>query len=188
MARPIPVDIIPSHVYLSVEDQSVLFGSGHPMTVGGELSQPGQLYYEETVEVFGRLKRGLILRVLGPNWARSIVEVTPTEAAYLGISAKELKTGEEGVKCRLVGPAGEVVLDEGISVPKPHVLCSADEARAHHLQNGSEVAVMISGDRMQRIEEVVVRVHPMFRWRLEIHQDYARDLWLTRPTHARIQV
>ncbi|MCH8049289.1 propanediol utilization protein [Patescibacteria group bacterium] len=190
MSKPIPVDVIPSHVYLSQEDQATLFGVGEPMTIAGELSQAGQHVYEETVKVFGTLKRSLTLRVLGPNWEKSMVEVTPTEAAYLGLKLIEGRSGDETemTSCRLVGPKGEVMLPRGIMIPQPHLRCSVEEAKTLRVSNGQNVSVDMMGERSQVLENVIVRVHPTFRLRLEIHQAYARDLWITRPTHARLRV
>lgn len=189
MSRPIPVDIIPSHVYLSEDDQKKLFGVGHAMTIGAEHTQQGQFIYDDTLEVFGKLKRSLNLRVLGPNWARSHVEITPTEAIFLGLNLPEVKTGTliDAAPCRLVGPVGEVELEAGLIIPKPHLTCSDIDARDLHLQNGEVVSVQISGYKNLVLSNVVVRVHPTFRLRLEIHQDYARELWITRPTHATLR-
>ncbi len=189
MSRPIPIDIIPSHVYLSADDQAKLFGKGTPMTIVAERSQAGQYVYEETVEVFGKLKRSLPLRVLGPNWEESFVELTPTEASFLGINAKVTKTGDlsSGAHCKLVGPEGEIELPSGVIVPRPHLLCTPEEAASAHIANGAEIDIEIAGQRPQTLEKVLVRVHPAFAWRLEIHQDEARRLWLTRSTHARLR-
>lgn len=189
MSKPIPVDIIPSHVYLSQGDQATLFGVGHAMTIAAEYSQHGQYVYEDTVNVFGSLKRSLNLRVLGPNWPKTLVEITPTEAVYLGLKLEETRSGDTSIsgKGRLVGPAGEVEIESAITIPRPHLRCSVDEAKALHLQNGQVISADIASDGSHVLEGVVVRVHPTFRLRLEMHQDYARDLWITRPTHARIR-
>lgn len=188
MSRPIPVDIVPSHVYLSQEDQLALFGPGYAMTIEGELTQSGQHYYEETVEVFGRLKRSLSLRVLGPAWEKSFVELTPTEGAFLGLSAKVARSGDLSVAaaCRLKGPAGEVSLKKGVIISQPHLRCSPQDARSFHISNGDEVAIEIIGNHPRRVDGVMVRVHPTYRLQVDLHADYARDLWITRPTHARL--
>lgn len=190
MSKPIPVDIIPSHVYLSSEDQATLFGAGFPMTIDAPLSQAGQHAYAETLQVFGKNKRSLAVRVLGPNWAHSFVELTPTEALMLGVDAPVAKTGDlsEAAACRLVGPAGEITLPQGIIIPRPHLVCSDVEADTMGLVNGRSVAVELLLEHAKSIEDVVVRVHPAFRLRLEVHQDLARDLWLTRPVHGRIRI
>jgi len=187
--RPIPVDIVPSHVYLSSADQATLFGVGYAMTIATEHSQGGQVVYEESVDVFAKLKRSLSLRILGPNWERSHVEVTPTEAVYLGLNLPEVKTGTlmDAASCRLVGPHGEVTLPVGLIIPRPHLTCSATDAAELHLQNGDAVSVELVGDYRRVLNDILVRVHPTFRLRLELHQDYARSLWITRPTHASLR-
>lgn len=189
MSRPIPVEIVPSHVHLSEVDHVALFGGGHALTVTHTLSQNGQFAYEETVEVFGRLKRGLKLRVLGPHRKTSQVEITPTEAEYLGLEVPEVKSGDlrQAAPCRLRGPAGEVVLEAAIIIPKSHIHLSDTEAKSLRLENGSEVSVDIMGDHPRTLDSVVVRVHPTYRARLHIHADVARSEWLSGVHHVRIR-
>ncbi|MBU1126576.1 phosphate propanoyltransferase, partial [Patescibacteria group bacterium] len=118
--RPIPVDVIPSHIYLSQEDQATLFGIGRPMTIFKEHSQAGQLVYEETLEVQGGLKRVLQLRIMGPNWEQSQVYLTPTEAIYLGLKLQdESRAGDlsQAAACTLFGPKDKVFLKNGAIIP-----------------------------------------------------------------------
>ncbi len=188
MARPIPVEVIPSHVHLSAVDQSLLFGPGHAGTIVASLSQSGQYIYAETVEVFGRLKRGLELRVLGPHRRATQIELTPTEALLLGIIAPVVRSGDlvSAGHCRLKGPVGEVEAKASVIVPRPHLHMSESEAMALRLQNGREVTVDILGDSERQLTGVVVRVHPSYQLRLHVHADLARELWLTGVLHARL--
>lgn len=188
MSRPFTVDIVPSHVYLSAEDQERLFGAGYPMTILEDHTQPGQVVYKERVEIIGRLKRSIHVHVLGPAWEQSHVEVTPTEAVYLGYQLDEMRTGvlEGAPSCVLRGPAGEVKLTHGVIVPRPHLTCSVNEAKQYNLSNGQEVSVDILTRLPVRIEDVIVRVHPMLKARVELHADYARHLWIAKQTYARI--
>lgn len=189
MSRPIPVEIVPSHVHLSEADQVALFGVGHAGTVAQPLSQSGQFAYEETVEVFGRLKRGVKLRVLGPHRKTSQVELTPTEAEFLGLEPIVARSGDLGQAepCRLKGPAGEIALEAAVIVPRPHIHLSDHEARTLRLQNGDEVSIDILGDRPKTLDGVVVRVHPSYRARLHVHADLARDEWIAGVHHVRIR-
>ncbi len=186
--RPIPVDIVPSHVFLSEKDQIALFGSGYAMTVAGNLSQTGQYVCDETVEVYGRLKRSIKLRVLGPHWEKSHVEVTKIEAAYLGFDPQEVRSGDvsDAKSCKLVGHEGEVKLEKGLIVTMPHLLCSPGDAQTLGIMNGDEVSIEVLTQKPQVLEGVVVRVHPTYQLRIEITSDYARDLWITRSVHARL--
>jgi len=189
MARPIPVEIIPSHIHLSESDHSELFGAGHAGTIANALSQHGQYAYAETVEVFGKLKRGLELRVLGPHRRTSQVELTPTEALLLGIAAPIARSGDlsQAGNCRLKGPGGEVKAQAVVIIPKPHLHVSDAEAKALRLENGEEVALDIIGDNQRTLEGVIVRVHPSYRLRLHVHPDLARQYWLSGVLHARLR-
>jgi len=189
MARPIPVEIIPSHIHLSEADHSLLFGTGHTGTIAVAVSQHGQYAYTENVEVFGRLKRGLELRVLGPHRRSTQVELTPTEAALLGISAPFARSGDlsQAGNCKLKGPGGEVTAKAVVIVPKPHLHVSDAEAKNLRLENGEEVALDILGDTQRTLEGVIVRVHPTYRLRLHVHPDLARQYWLTGVLHARLR-
>jgi putative phosphotransacetylase len=188
MARPIPVEIIPSHAHLSEADHATLFGTGHAGTISTSLSQHGQYAYTETIEVFGKLKRSLNLRVLGPHRRATQVELTPTEAGLLGITAPTSRSGDlaKAGKCRLKGPQGEVSAT-AVIIPKPHLHLSDAEAKYFRLENGREVAVDILGDAPRTLEGVIVRVHPTYRLRLHIHPDIAREYWLSGVLHARLR-
>jgi putative phosphotransacetylase len=188
MARPIPVEIIPSHAHLSEADHATLFGTVHTGTISASLSQHGQYAYAETLEVFGKLKRSLSVRVLGPHRRATQVELTPTEAALLGLTAPVARSGDlqKAAKCKLKGPQGEVSAT-AVIVPKPHLHLSDAEAKTFRLENGKEVALDILGDTPRTLEGVVVRVHPTYRLRLHVHPDLARDYWLTGVLHARLR-
>lgn len=183
----IPVDILPAHVYLSQEDKEALFGSGYVMTVQREHSHQGQVVYEETVEVFGRLKRSLTVHVLGPEWEESHVEVSLTEAVYLGYNLDEVQKGDlnDAVPCRLAGPNGEVELEHGLTVPSPHLSVDVDDARVMNVHQGQRVQVELQLDKPVVLEDVLVRVHPSFERRLELHADYARKYWLFKQAYAK---
>ncbi|RMD51828.1 phosphate propanoyltransferase [Candidatus Parcubacteria bacterium] len=186
--RPIPVDVIPSHAYLSQADQAKLFGQGYAMTIDNELTQGGQHEYKETVAVKGRLKRTIDVHVLGPNWERSFVELTEIEANYLGLNPPEALSGDltKAAPCTLIGPIGEVFLEAGVIVVSPHLRVNPLQARELGVMNGDLVSVEILGANAKILENVRVRVHPTFNLRLEINADYARKLWIARTSHARL--
>ncbi|MFA6522175.1 MAG: PduL/EutD family phosphate acyltransferase [Patescibacteria group bacterium] len=189
MSRPIPIDVVPSHVYLSAEDQATLFGIGHPMTIHAPHTQSGQLVYEETVEVLGTHKRSLHLRVMGPNWKESHIELTALEADYLGIDAPESPSGDllMAGSCTLRGPHGELKLAHGAIIPTAHLFCSPDEAQSLGIHQGETIAIETVEEPGQTIEGVTVRVHPTYRLRVEIREDVASRLWISRSAHARLR-
>ena len=189
MSRPIPIEIIPSHVHLSEADQAALFGDAFAATVAENLSQGGQCAYAETVDVTGKLKRSVSLRILGPCRAATQVELTPTEAQLLGVNAPVAKSGDHtaAADCTLAGPEGMVSAKAVVIVPQTHIHCSDAEAAQLRVHNGKVVTVDLDTDRPCTLTDVVVRVHPTYRLRLHIHQDTARELWLTGSVHGRIR-
>lgn len=186
--RPFPIDIIPAHVYLSAEDQKILFGIGYPMTILTEHTQPGQLVYQEKVEVIGDSKNSLQVHVLGPNWQSSHVEVSSIEASYLGYDIPEARKGvkEQAAPCILRGPEGEVNLSKGLIVTKPHLAINVEVAEKLGLRNGQEINMEIQLKEGLVMESVIVRVHPTFSNRVEVHSDHARNFWLARQSYAKI--
>ncbi len=189
MSRPIPVEIIPSHIHLSAEHQAVLFGAGTASTVAQTLAQTGQFAYAESLQVFGKLKRSLTLRVLGPVRASTQVELTPTEALMLGLSVVEARSGDlrAAETCKLVGPAGEVMAEASVIVPQAHLHCSDTEAASLHVSNGQVVEIELLGEQPVVLTGVVVRVHPSYRLRLHIHPDVAREYWITGVVHGKVR-
>lgn len=182
----IPVEVVPSHIHLSAEDYAALFGDT-PSTVAHRISQQGQHATDVSVEVRGRLlKRALLVRYLGPERMHTQVELTPTEAKYLGIEAPVAKSGmlTGAGDCTLVGPAGKIVSRASVIVPRAHVHCSPDEAAVLRLEHGQEVSMELHLDTPRILEGVIVRVHPSYTLRLHIHADIAREHWIMGPLYA----
>ncbi len=189
MSRPIPVDVVPSHVHLSENHQRILFGERHDGTIFQAISQTGQFAYEESVEVIGSAGRRLKLRVLGPSRKVTQIELTSTEAMFLGIDAPVAKSGDLAFagSCRLETTYGGVDVPAGVIIPLTHLHLSDSEAKEARLTTGSIVRVDIIGDTPHMIDNVVVRVHPTYRARLHINADVARDLWMHTGAHVRIR-
>src|SRR5690554_3917563 len=103
------------HAHVSPADLETLFGKGSELTVRKELSQPGQYASNEKIKVVG--PRGeLSVTILGPTRGNSQVELSYTDARTVGIQAPVRESGDiKGTPgCKLVGPAGEVDISEGV--------------------------------------------------------------------------
>ncbi len=117
------------HLHLSQEHLEILFGAGHELTVKKMLSQPGQFACEEKVEVVGP-KSSLKMSVLGPVRKDTQVEISLTDARSIGVTAPIRESGDIAGSgaCKLVGPAGEVELTEGVIAAKRHVHITPEDA------------------------------------------------------------
>ncbi len=162
------------HVHLTEEHIAVLFGEGAVLHNKKDLSQPGQFAAEEQVNVVG--PKGTInkVRILGPARPHSQVEVSATDARALGLKAPVRESGDTdgtpGVK--LVGPCGEIDLEDGVIVAKRHIHMTPADAEAFGVTDKQVVCVKLdTPDRSLIFGDVVVRVSPKFALAMHIDTD-----------------
>ena len=111
------------HVHVTKEDLETLFGKGYALTKKKDLSQPGQFACEERVTVVGPKKELKGVSILGPCRKATQVELSLTDARSIGVAAPVRESGDTAgsAPCKLVGPAGEVELTEGVIAAKRHI-------------------------------------------------------------------
>lgn len=167
------------HLHLSQEHLEILFGKGHELTVKKMLSQPGQFACEEKVEVVGP-KSSLKMSVLGPVRKDTQVEVSLTDARAIGVTAPIRESGDIAGSgaCKLVGPAGEVELTEGVIAAKRHVHMTPEDAEAAGVKDKDIVKLDIQSPngRSLTFGDVVVRVSASYATAAHIDTDEANAL------------
>lgn len=175
MEKKVIVETSARHIHLTDEHIEVLFGKGKTLTVRNMLSQPGQFASLERVDIVGpksTIKNALIL---GPARKATQVEVSLTDTRTLGVTAPVRESGDvkgsAGIK--LVGPAGEVELNEGVIVAKRHVHLTPEIAEQWDVENGEIVMLRVDTDRGLVFDNVVVRVNPNFAPAVHIDTDEA---------------
>jgi putative phosphotransacetylase len=173
MERKVIVETSARHIHLSKEHVELLFGAGHALTIKKELSQPGQFACEEKVELVGP-KGTLKVSVLGPERKATQVELSYTDARTLGLAGVPVResgdtAGTPGLK--LVGPAGEVVIEEGVIIAKRHIHMTPADAEAFGLADKQIVKVKVESGRTTIFDDVVVRVNPTFALAMHIDTD-----------------
>lgn len=150
------------HVHLTHDQAARLFG--HGLREKRPLSQPGQYLAEERVTVAG--PRGELSRVavLGPERKAGQVELSLTDARGLGIEAPLRLSGDVAGSpgCRLIGPAGEIALPEGVIVAKRHVHLTPQAARRFGVEDGQVVRLAAYTRRPLIFRDVVIRVSEKF--------------------------
>lgn len=171
----IPISISARHLHLSRAHVEALFGPGYQLRRKADLSQPGQFACEETVAVVG--SKGTLgrVRVLGPERKETQVEVSRTDAMALGVDAPIRASGEvagsPGLK--LVGPAGEVLMERGVIVAQRHIHMSPSDAANLGVRDKDWVMVRVDGERGLIFDAVLVRVSDQFRLDMHIDTDEA---------------
>ncbi|MGN1328858.1 MAG: phosphate propanoyltransferase [Eubacterium sp.] len=177
MENKVLVEISARHVHLSQEDLETLFGKGYELTVKKELSQPGQYACNERVKVIGTKSEFPAVSILGPVRNATQVELSLTDARSIGVDAPVRESGDiaGSGSCKLVGPAGEVELNEGVIAAKRHIHATTADAEKMGLTNGEVVSVEIptSNGRNLTFGDVVVRVSDSYALAMHIDTDEA---------------
>ena len=164
------------HVHLCQKDIEILFGAGHKLTLKKELSQPGEFASEERVDVIGPKNAIKNVIILGPARSATQIEISLTDARTLGVTAPVRESGDVAGSgaCKLVGPAGEVELSEGVIVAKRHVHLRPQDAEQFGVKDKQIVQVKIESDgRTTTFGDVVIRVRETFMPAMHIDTDEA---------------
>lgn len=158
----IPLEASGRHVHVTKEQAQMLFG--HDLTEKRPLSQPGQFLCNERVTVAGPKGEFQNVAVLGPARKEAQVEISITDGRTLGITPPVRLSGDvKGTPgARLIGPNGQVELQNGVIVAKRHIHMTPEDARNFGVTDGQEVSLKTYTSRQLVFENVPVRVRPDF--------------------------
>ena len=150
------------HVHVTREQAESLFG--HPLTPKRPLSQPGQFLANERVTVVGPKGRFENVAVLGPERQAAQVEISLTDGKNLGIAPPVRQSGsvEATPGATLVGPAGQVVLSQGVIAAQRHIHMTPEAAKRFGVADKQVVSLQTFTARPLVFEDVVVRVSPQY--------------------------
>ena len=143
------------HIHLTQETVEKLFGAGYQLTKRKDLSYPGQFACNERVTLVGPKKEMANVSILGPVRKADQVEVSGS--------------------CKLIGPAGEVELKEGVIIAKRHLHVLEADAEKMGIKNGEIIRVACGGNGRKLIfDDVVVRVNTDGATTMHIDTDEAQ--------------
>lgn len=173
--KQVPVGVSARHIHLSVDHIEKLFGKGYELQVLKDLSQPGQYAAAETVAVVGPKGKFDKVRILGPARGKTQLEVSRTDTFTLGLNPPVRESGHtEGTPgCKLIGPAGEIDIEEGVIVAARHIHFHTDDAQRWGIQDKQLLSVKLEGDRSLIFEQVIARVSDQYSLDMHIDTDEA---------------
>ena len=174
MANTVLVETSARHVHLTRAHVEILFGKGHELTKKKDLSQPGQFACEERVTVKGAKKELAGVSVLGPERPATQVEISLTDARSIGVDAPVRESGDIAGSgaCTLVGPCGEVTIEEGVIAAKRHIHLDTATAEKFGVADKQIVQVKVeSNGRSNIFGDVVVRVSDKFAAAMHVDTD-----------------
>lgn len=171
MEKFIPVNMSNRHIHVSQEHMEILFGEGHKLTLMKDLSQPGQFACDEKVDIIGPKSTAKGVRILGPVRPQTQLEISIFDARTLGIDPVVRPSGNivNTPGCTIVGPKGQVVIEEGVIVAARHIHMHTTDGERFGLKDKDIVKVRVGNERSVVFEKVVVRVHDTFA--LDMHID-----------------
>lgn len=169
--KTVPVGVSARHIHLSPAHIETLFGQGYELKQFKDLSQPGQFAAQETVTIVGPKCRIEKVRILGPARPFTQIEVSRTDAFSLGINPPVRESGhiDQTPGLRVVGPAGEVDLDQGVIVAARHIHFHTSDAAKWGIQDKQLLRVRVNGERPLIFENVIARISEQFA--LDMHID-----------------
>ena len=189
MAKKFIVETSARHVHLTAEAFATLFGEGKELTVKKMLSQPGQFASEERVTIVGPKKFLPNVSILGPFRKANQVELSATDARSIGIVAPIRESGDVAGSgaCKIVGPAGEIEISEGVIVAKRHIHLTPADAEEMGVKDKDIVWVRLDTDgRKAILGDVVCRVSDSYALAMHIDTDESNAVSAPRELYGEI--
>lgn len=156
----IPIEVSARHIHLSSNDKEILFGANYQFVQRNQLSQPEQYAAKETLNI--QTSKGLIknVRVVGPERAQTQLEISRTDAYFLGLDVKVKVSGDLGTSSggvTLIGPKAKLSLKKGVIIAQRHLHIEKTLAQKMKLKHGQLVSVKTRGLRSVTFHNVYVR-------------------------------
>ncbi|MCM1007653.1 MAG: phosphate propanoyltransferase [Ruminococcus flavefaciens] len=189
MSKNFIVETSARHVHVTQEHLEILFGKGYELTKKKDLSQPGQFACEERVTVVGPKKELAGVSILGPVRPDTQVELSATDARSIGIAAPIKESGDIAGSgaCKLIGPAGEVEISEGVIVAKRHIHLTPADAEELGVKDKDVVWVKVATpERSAVLGDVVCRVSESYARAMHIDTDESNAIGAPRELYGEI--
>lgn len=162
VSEPILLETSVRHVHLSKEDLKTLFGSSEGVLHSKRaLSQPGQFACYEKVDVVGPKRTLAGLTIVGPARRQTQVELSISDARAVGLDPPVRLSGDlkGSAPCKIVGPCGEIELEEGVIVMQRHIHMTPADAEHFGRKNNELVSIRVeSPTRSLTFDDVIIRV------------------------------
>lgn len=176
------------HVHVTQEQAVALFG--HSLTPARPLSQPGQFLAKERLTVAGPKGEFRQVAVLGPERKAAQVEISLTDGRQLGLTPPVRLSGDvdNSPGCRLIGPAGEVAISQGVICAQRHIHMTPEDAARFGVADKQTVKLQTLTNRGVIFEDTVVRVSSQFATYAHLDYDEANACGLEKGDFGRIVV
>lgn len=178
----IPVEASGRHVHLCEADIERLFGKGYRLTEKKSISQPGQYLCEERVTIIGPKNVYQHVAVLGPPREKTQVEISMTDARFLGVDAPVALSGDlkDAADITIASDRGAIVAPKCCIVARNHIHMAPEDAQRAGLRDGDLVDVAMVTDRPVTMNNVVIRSGPTHKLAMHIDFDEVNACWFKK--------
>lgn len=175
------VNISARHVHLNKSDLNILFGDGYELSKDYDLKQPGCFAAKEKVIIKTEKNKIDDVRVVGPIRDYTQVEVSKTDAYYLGIDPPVRASGDlfgsSGIT--IVGPKGSINLESGCIIAERHIHLTLEHMKVYNLVGKDKVDIFIPGIKGGIISNVKLKVSDNSYFELHLDTDDANAFLLS---------
>ena len=111
-----------------------------------------------------------------------------TDAMKLGIKAPVRMSGDLAGSpgCKLIGPAGELELSQGVIVAARHIHMAGDQAEAYGLHDGDRVSVRVQSARPCVWGDVIIRAGKGHDLEMHVDTDEANSALLSNGAYVEL--
>ena len=182
----ISVGVSNRHIHLNYDDYKVLFGN-IPLTKKNDLNQPGMFASELTVTIKGNKRSIENVRVLGPLRDYTQVEVSKTDAYYLGIDPPVRDSGNflGASSITIIGPNATIERNVAI-IANRHIHVDKLIRKEKGLVGVDKVRVRISGEKGGIIDNVYLKDSKEAYFELHLDTDDANSFLLKQGDEVEI--
>lgn len=163
------------HVHLTQEHLEFLFGKNYKLKELKKINQPHQFAATDTVVIKTEKSAIENVRILGPVRSYSQVEISKTDAYKLGINPPIRESGDikDSQSITIVGPKGELMLNEGCIIPTRHIHINPKQVKLYELEGLDKVDVLIGNEKEAILKNVSIKISDPAYYEMHIDTDDA---------------
>jgi len=184
----ISIEISGRHAHLCQRDLEKLFGINYKLKKLRDLTLIGEFAAQETLILKNGEQEIGGVRIIGPLREQTQVEVSLTDIFRLKMEPVIRSSGDlnETPGIILIGPNGQVRLEQGVIVAQRHIHLDAKTARDWGLKHGDLVSVETKGKRGLVFHQVLIRVADNYRPCMHLDTDEGNACAITKKGNGKV--
>jgi len=169
----ISVGVSNRHVHLTDKDVEELFGKDYKLTKRRDLSQKGQYACEEVVTIKTNKNEIAHVRVLGPTRKYTQVEVSKTDAEFLGLNPPVRDSGdlENSESITIINGDKEIFRENSCIIAEVHIHANSNDIINY---NDKDIVSVVTKDN-KVIDNVRIKKDDTYTLELHIDKDVSKE-------------